>query len=650
MSHGRTLPTFLAALLLAVLTCSLAHAQQAGAATMSAALTTADPAMGTPVAFTLTGDAPGPAHDVYMYEKLGDSPCAATYDGNTGGGTSYFLSGSAYGSYSLGRNFTPDTAGTWTVCFYLATSTSAAPDAMARSTFTARPPHITMSIAMEPDPRADKVDKFTVSGNSEIGRQLFITTINGSGDCPTSAGGRYTYSYYAGPGAFSYPSSILPGAGHYKICAWLAADRDSPTDGSTSLDVDIREVRTSINIDMDRTPFLLGAGRRTATVTVTSEDSSVTWDAQASGGNGQCWPSEYGSDDTIGSSGSDRKTVDVDPGPFRVVSLCVYLYRQDRTVLASASATVSELPIATPVAAANTPRGVITDRRPTFAWSAGAGVRDDLVLSDRDGGTLLLVGSDGAWVPSGGDSQGGQQLKAPASARRGYDRLAGATTYTTAGGTTTVDVKRLLPPGAYRWSVNRTRSDGESARMAPVAFKIAGPDVTRLKVGSRSFPVANSRHPGRSELKISTTPWAYVRLALSRGGRTQVQNLRWDGTATHTLSFAWTCKTTGGAYTYNITASDDDGHSFTRRGRIKTISHARCASLRAAERRKVDRRVAQRRKREAQAQARRDAAERARVQKQIDQCHSIGGTVKSWDWGDGTYTLFCVTPYGALIM
>lgn len=654
MTHGRSLPTLLAALVLMALTLALAQPERASAAaSMSAAITTPDPAQELKVEFAVSGDtgSPSTTRNVYMYQVPGAATCAPSFDTNNGGGTTYAFPVTEAGSFSTSRSFTPDTAGTWTVCFYLATSYSATADAVTQTTFTVRRLNATVSVAIEPDARGGKQNRVTASGNVEVGRKLYMVAVDGGAACPSSYADDSVRTYgvingsrYVGPGDFS-AAGVFGSSGHYRFCAWLAKDDSSSADASGALDVDIRRPYASISIAMDRSPYLLGAGKRTATVTASSE-SATTIDLYQAPVSGSCYPSTSGGDHP---STLSMPAITVDPERSKSATVCAYMY-DGRTVVASDTVTINELPVSIPVAADGAPKGMTTERRPSFAWSSGAGFTDDLVLSDRDGTTLLLVGSDGAWVPSGGASQGGQTLKQPAAIRKGYDRVPGAATYTAAGGRVTVDVKQQLPPGAYRWSVNRTRSDGESAKMAPVAFKIAGPDVTKLNVKTTSFPVANSRHPGHSELKITTTPWAYVRIALSRGGRRQVQNVRWDGSATHALSFTWTCKATGGAYAYAITASDDDGHSFTRKGRIKTISHARCASLRAAERRKVGRRVAQRRRREAAAQRRRDAAARARLQKQIDQCHSIDGVVRTWEWGDGTETLFCVTPFGALVM
>ena len=61
-------------------------------------------------------------------------------------------------------------------------------------------------------------------------------------------------------------------------------------------------------------------------------------------------------------------------------------------------------------------------------------------------------------------------------------------------------------------------------------------------------------------------------------------------------------------------------------------------------------RVADRRRREAAAERRREAAARARQQRLIDQCHSVDGVVRTWEWSDGSESLLCVTPYGSYLM
>ncbi|WP_027007740.1 hypothetical protein [Conexibacter woesei] len=759
MKHGRSLPTLLAALVLMALTLALAQPQRASAAgSIGVSMNSGDPTEGGAVSITVSGSADSGTDWWAVGTQAGF--CAATVDGNAGG---YDFTYAHYvsGAFSDSTQFTPPNAGTWTICVYLANSTTAAPSAVGQTTFTVRRATATVNVAISADPTVDQWSTITMSGTSEATRKLraWITpsscaatyagntdgqtltygattvgpgayrtsynfqtgaansytvcayvsdrvndppngsaalaftvrgphetmaigigadphedaslpvTISGAaeldrtlyaaqiagGPCPahysvTAADSSLDYSgrsIKAGNYSESY-TYTPPAAGHYRICAWLGKSTSS-AELATSVEFDARRSATALSINMDGSPYLLGAGRRTATITGFTEASDYVSMESLAGTT--CPPPEFGVDG-FGVGGPFSRTIAVDPERSPNYVVCAYLFH-DRDVYATARAPISELAVPVPAIGENTPKGMIGERRPSFAWSAGAGFSDDLVLSDRDGATLFVVGSDGAWVPTddGTPSTGGQQLKTPAAAsRKGYERLPGAATYRTAAGRTTVRVTQPLPPGGYRWSVQRRRSDGETARTAPIAFKIAGPDVKRLAVRAKSFPVANSRHPGHSELRITTTPWAYVRIQLTRGGRKQVQNLRWDGSASHALSFTWTCRAGGGAYRYVVTASDDDDHSFTRHGTIRTISRARCASLRAAERRKVDRRVAQRRERQAAAERRREAAARARAQRLVDQCHSIGGVVRNWEWSDGTTWLLCVTPSGAFPM
>jgi hypothetical protein len=620
----------------------------------------ADPTEDKPVSVTLSGTTEV-NRSLYAYVTTGT--CAPTAAANTGGswlGPSYGEYELA-GAYSESYTYTPPDAATYRVCSYVTEGSSAAPNATADATFATRRTGATGSIAISADPVESRPLTVTVAGTTEANRSLYAYMTTGACAPTASAntGGAWvgpSYGEYELAGSYTESYTYTPpSAGVYRVCAYLSQGSSSAPDALVQTAFAVRRGAATIGIAVDRSPYLAGT-RRTASVSGTLEVGGSYATAVVAGT--VCTPPEGFARTPVTGSGFST-TIDVDTAGGPAVSVCAYAFHGGE-VYAFDQVTLTLAPVPAPVLGPDAPKGRIDSRRPTFAWAAGGSVfSDDFVLTDREGTTLLRVGPDGAWVPNGeeedvddaSDYYGEDAAdEDDQGSRAGYDRVKGAATYRLADGRAQVQPAQPLPPGSYRWRVERRRSDGQAATSQTEAFKIAGPQLTHLKVRVRRYPTTASAHPGFSSLRIDTTPYAYVRVQLRRAGRTKVMNVRWSAHQKGAIDLDWTCKRAGGAYAYKVTATDDDGHSRTATGTLRTITKARCAALKRSEQRARDRRAAAKRRREAAAERRRQAAARADLQRRIDNCHRIDGVARRWVWPDGSTSLVCVSPYGVYVL
>ena len=84
---------------------------------------------------------------------------------------------------------------------------------------------------------------------------------------------------------------------------------------------------------------------------------------------------------------------------------------------------------------------------------------------------------------------------------------------------------------------------------------------------------------GFATLYVTTSPFAYVTVRLSRFGH-RTEHLEWGRAETAPASVVrWTCSRPGGTYRYQVTARTNVGSTLVRRGRFAAISAARCHAM-----------------------------------------------------------------------
>jgi hypothetical protein len=301
-----------------------------------------------------------------------------------------------------------------------------------------------------------------------------------------------------------------------------------------------------------------------------------------------------------------------------------------------------------------------SDRRPVFRWQPAEGYTDQLIIEDEDGEPLTLVRDDGTYAPTDEDDEdvvdwadydddSGDDLSD--AERTTFDqwyleKIANQRIERNAG-VAEVRLDSALPPGRYRWFVERSLDGRVVPKAAEFHLTLLGPPLKRLKVHARSRANRSSAHPGQTTLQITTTPFANVRISIARSGRERIMRYAWDASARGDVTIDWTCKLRGaGHYRWSVTATDPFGKVLLRKGRFKTVTKTRCAAYRAAERAAARQRAAARARREA-AERRAAALAAAReYRRKAGNCAALNGHLRRLNYADGSSSLVCVTPNG----
>jgi hypothetical protein len=233
----------------------------------------ADPTEEKPVTVTVTGVADTSAR-LYLYELSGTSACPTTasslYYGYELSGTDPFTADGdaiAASAYSRSYQFTPAAAGAYRVCAYLATSSSAVPQAFQGVTIVARMPEASLGIAQSADPTEEQAITYTVTGDTEVDRRVFVFALSGSTTCPSSPSGLYYGYELSGTDGFSSDGDVVAAgpftksygytpsnSGAYRVCAYVAETGSStPNASSTKLTI-AREPHAQVAIAVSAEP------------------------------------------------------------------------------------------------------------------------------------------------------------------------------------------------------------------------------------------------------------------------------------------------------------------------------------------------------------------------------------------------------------
>jgi hypothetical protein len=231
-----------------------AHAAQAATLTITPG---SDPAQDKGFNIAVTGSTEVDRY-LFAYVYSGDRLCAATASANSGGTTltQYFGTYETAGSISHTYGYTASLTGTFTVCGYVASSSTAAPAITARATFTVRAATASLTLTPGPDPAEDKPFNVAITGTTEVDRYLFAYVYAGDRLCTATASansGGTTLTQYFGTyevaGAISHSYGYTPTqTGTHTVCAYVARSSTDTPDTTARTTFTVRRANASLTL------------------------------------------------------------------------------------------------------------------------------------------------------------------------------------------------------------------------------------------------------------------------------------------------------------------------------------------------------------------------------------------------------------------
>ena len=149
---------------------------------------------------------------------------------------------------------------------------------------------------------------------------------------------------------------------------------------------------------------------------------------------------------------------------------------------------------------------------------------------------------------------------------------------------------------------------------------------------------------GYATLYVTTSPYAYVTVRLTRFGH-RTEKLEWGRARTAPASVVrWSCGHPGGTYHYEVASRTNVGSTLVRRGQFTAITAARCQAM--------ERREAEARERSAREYAERVRHEAREAREKLEQwegnCRTLGGTPVTLYTSEGSERA-CRSPRGGLL-
>jgi len=173
--------------------------------------------------------------------------------------------------------------------------------------------------------------------------------------------------------------------------------------------------------------------------------------------------------------------------------------------------------------------------------------------------------------------------------------------------------------------------------------------VRHLSVKAVAHNGRTSSSPGYTNFDVTTAPYAYVTIHLSRYGH-RTYSVEWGEHDTErALRINWSCKSPGGLYRYVVTAHTNVGHTLTRRGTFAPISVALCHEMEQREaeaRARHEREVTEQYEHEAHQEAEQHQEEVRLYEKN---CKALGGTPALVEYPGGEQYYRCRAPGGGTI-
>ncbi|MGB7160168.1 MAG: hypothetical protein WBD40_19025 [Tepidisphaeraceae bacterium] len=224
----------------------------------------ADPAEDVPVTISVSGTADANTR-LFVFASAHFSACPSMVFGNSPvdelSGTTGGNDGDAVvaGGFLRSYEYVPTFVTSHRVCVYLATGELAATEAVDGTAFTPRATHATLTSAESADPAVARPITYTVSGWTEVDRQLFVFASRRFGDCPTSVLSNITSAELSGvasadmdgdavaAGNFQRSYTYTPEfSGTVQFCAYIAEDEYSTASVMLTRTTTVRDAHASV--------------------------------------------------------------------------------------------------------------------------------------------------------------------------------------------------------------------------------------------------------------------------------------------------------------------------------------------------------------------------------------------------------------------
>jgi hypothetical protein len=650
----------------------------------------ANPTQDVALNITVSGTADG-HHKLYVIVNTYGDSCATYPDFESGTHLAYGTTLSS-GSYSKEYSYTPTQVGTYTICAYLDETESETPDVSSTESFTAAMPNGSASIEVSANPTQNVPLKIKVSGSSEVSRDLYVI-VNTYGDsCATypdfESGMHLAYGESLSAGSYSKEYSYTPTqTGTYTVCAYVDEDESATPDatGSDSFTAAMPNASVSLEIsgnptqDVPLTIKVSGStevSRNLYVIVNTYGDSCATYPDFESGTH-----LAYGE---VLSAGSYSKEYSYTPTQTGSYTVCGYI---DENESATPDATGSggfttAMPagsLSFAISPSSTENGPVSVKvsgstevsrdlyvivnsygdpcasfpdfesgtHLAYGETLGAGTYEKSYtytpnqtgtytvcgyLSENESATPDATGS-GSFTNITPQTRAAEAALAAEKAAREAERAA--------------EVKKEQEAAAKE----KYKEEAPAREAAEKAAEIAAAKARAHKISVKHLSVTPAAHarnssfdPGYTNLDITTSPYAYVVVKLSRYGHT-TEHLEWGGHSSEVAEvIRWSCKSPGGIYRYVVTAKSGVGPTLTRKGHFAPVSITRCHTLKQQEAEARERSEHE----AAKEQSHVEREERERLETNEANCRAEGGTPRTL-YVEGRAERYCIAPWGGFL-
>jgi hypothetical protein len=586
----------------------------------------ANPTQDEPVAITVAGEAEA-ARRLFVYVSASDV-CASEPASNTGGEELSSSGGEELneGSFEKSYEYTPASIGSYSVCAYISETEVAVPDATAEESFEVARPTGSASIAVSASPTQDRPVTITVSGETEVARKLFVYIDDAGHGCeaePADESGGTWLSISGGEalaaGSFnaSYkytPASVVV----YTICVYIGEAEAAAPDATAEESFEAARPTGSASIQVSANP----TRNEPVAITVSGETEVARrlFVYISSAGNGcESIPEaerEAGREELSREHGEALAA-----GAFQVT----YRYTPEFIGTYTLCAFVDETEATTPTASAaasftSSPSPLEVEER-----AAKVKAEEERAKAAREA--------------EGAASEAAVRAAQEAAARAAREAAAAASQEA---------VARAAHQAAERAAAEAAAAAAQAAKLKAAR----GKPVTRLTVSAVAHDGASLAHPGYTSLVVTTSPFAFVTVRLTRNGHKTVRREWGEQPSAVAAEISWSCHHPGGTYLYTVTAWTSVGRKLSKRGRFAPVSATRCRQLEGQEANAGEHGRAQAKEREAreydEALERREAAEHEERERQESTCRSEGGTPTIIVGSEGA-TWICEAPGGGTL-